>query len=163
MSTFENSDYHWRETYFILFESSRRPTQEQVAQALRGLGKRYELTNERSEDDGLFGSLTVVSHDDFAALDVSYLDGEEVNELVEQMIAELKPVAKTEAEKARLKRLARCDARFDVLHFEHILAEGDPDDADDDLLDPTALLIVMETLTKLCDGLAIDPQSGAFS
>jgi len=163
VSTFENSDYHWRETYFILFESSRRPTQEQVAQALRGLGKRFELTNERCEDDGAFGSLTVISHDDFAALDVSYLDGEEVTEVVEQMIQELKPVAKTEAEKARLKRLMRCDARFDVLHFEHIMAEGDPDDADDDLLDPTALLIVMETLTKLCDGLAIDPQSGAFS
>ena len=163
MSTFENSDYHWRETYFILFESSRRPTQEQVAQALRGLGKRYELTNERCEDDGAFGSLTVVSHDDFAALDVSYLDGEEVTEVVEQMIQEFKPLAKTEAEKARLKRLMRCDARFDVLHFEHIMAEGDPDDADDDLLDPTTLLIVMETLTKLCDGLAIDPQSGAFS
>jgi hypothetical protein len=163
VSTFENSDYHWRETYFILFESSRRPTQERVAQALRGLGKRYELTNERCEDDGAFGSLTVISHDDFAALDVSYLDGEEVTEVVEQMIQELKPIAKTEAEKARLKRLMRCDARFDVLHFEHIMAEGDPDDADDDLLDPTTLLIVMETLTKLCDGLAIDPQSGAFS
>lgn len=163
MSTFENSDYHWRETYFILFESSRRPTQEQVEAALAGLGKRYELTNQRSEDEGLFGSLTVVSHDDFAALDISYLEGEEVREVVEQMVQELKPLAKTEAEKARLKRLMRCDARFDVLHFEHVLAEGDPDDADDDLLDPTALLVVMETLTKLCGGLAIDPQSGAFS
>src|SRR5438045_9194744 len=30
MSTFENDRYRWRETYFLLFDSTKRPAMEQV-------------------------------------------------------------------------------------------------------------------------------------
>lgn len=161
MSTFEDNDFQWRETYFVLFESKNHPKLADVERALRKLNKNYEIKNQRAERESLFGSLTIISPEDFAALDISYLDGEEVTEQVEQLIDELKPNAKSEEDKQRLARLKRCDARFDVLHFERVLSYGD--DEEDEMLDPGALLVVMEALVKLCDGVAVDPQSGAFS
>ena len=35
MSTFENDDYKWRETYFVLFDAAQRPTLSKLAAALR--------------------------------------------------------------------------------------------------------------------------------
>ncbi len=59
-----------------------------------------------------------------------------------------------------LKRIKQFDGRFDVLHFEQVEA-ADEDDGDD-LLDPSALLAVMEELARMTGGMAIDPQSGTI-
>jgi hypothetical protein len=48
---------------------------------------------------------------------------------------------------------------LDVLHFEQITEAGEEDDQEE-LLDPSAVLIVLGALAKLTDGIAIDPQSG---
>ncbi len=64
------------------------------------------------------------------------------------------------ADRARLERLRRSDGRFDVLHFEQVVA-ADEDDADG-MLDPSTLLVVLEALARLTDGVAVDPQSGTF-
>jgi hypothetical protein len=48
-----------------------------------------------------------------------------------------------------------------VLHFEQI-AEGGDDDLDDEMLDPSALLVVLAALAKHTGGVAIDPQAGTF-
>ena len=61
---------------------------------------------------------------------------------------------------ARLARIRQCDARFDVLHFEQIVSFED--DESDDMLDPSALLVVLEALSKETEGLAVDPQAGTF-
>jgi len=47
-----------------------------------------------------------------------------------------------------------------VLHFERV-AEM-PEEEEDEMLDPSALLIGLEALAKLTDGLAVDPQSGTI-
>ena len=56
-----------------------------------------------------------------------------------------------------LDRLAGCDARFDILHFEEVSEEGE-----EETFDPSALLMVIEALAKLTDGVAVDPQSGTI-
>ena len=67
----------------------------------------------------------------------------------------------TADEEAQLKRVQACDARIDVLHFEQRIAAGEPDEQEE-MFDPSALLIVLETLVDLCDGVAVDPQSGTI-
>ena len=60
-----------------------------------------------------------------------------------------------------MTRLPKCDARFDLLHFEHMTAAaGQAEDELDEMLDPSALLLVLDALAKLTDGIAIDPQAG---
>lgn len=162
MSTFENDQYQWRETYFVLFEAARRPSLRDVEKTMRRLGRDLRLVEPTADEDGKFEFLTVQSDEDFAALDISFLDGEEVVAQAIALAGELE--SGHSADKATLARLCRLDARFDVLHFEHVaaLSGGGQDDDEDDMLDPGSLLIVLESLVKLTGGLGYDPQSGAL-
>ncbi|MHC4399091.1 MAG: hypothetical protein ACYTG0_05360 [Planctomycetota bacterium] len=160
MSMFENDQYRWRETYFVLFDASKRPTLEKLQQALSKLNSRFTLTNLSADEAGRFESLTVLSPDDFAALDVCYLDGEEVLEQVADLVEEMDTSDCRDEERLRLQRLRKCDGRFDVLHFEQIVNFDDEDC--EEILDPSALLVVIEALAKQTGGLAVDPQTGTF-
>ena len=161
MSMFEDGRYRWRETYFVLFDALQRPAVARVKKALAALGNRYEVKNIRGDDQGLFESLTLLAPDDFAALDISYLEGDEVLEQGAELCADLGRAAVGAEEKARLKRIRQCTGRFDVLHFEQLADDEDQAD-DDETLDPGAMLVVLEALAKLTGGIAIDPQSGTI-
>lgn len=161
MSTFENDDFRWRETYFVLFDATKRSTLKQVEGMLRGLNQRFQLTHTSSDDDGHFESLTLLAPDDFAAVDISYLEGEEVLEQGALLTDELKSSSLTEAERRKLARLADCDARFEIMHFQQVMPDEDEDELDG-MFDPSALLIVLEALVKITDGIGIDPQSGSM-
>ena len=78
MSTFENQEYKWRETYFVLFDSARRPLLEQVKQRLARLNPRFVLSGGEADEAGRFGSITLRSPQDYAAMDISYEAGDEV-------------------------------------------------------------------------------------
>ena len=160
MSMFENSQYRWRETYFVLFQSSKRPTLETLQHKLSKLNSRFTLTNLSADESGRFESMTVLSPDDFAALDVCYLEGPEVRERGTELADELETTDSRPEDRARLARVRQCDARFDVLHFEQIV--NFEDDEPDDMLDPSALLVVLEALCEETEGLAVDPQAGTF-
>ncbi|MDY0166726.1 MAG: hypothetical protein RBS80_09300 [Thermoguttaceae bacterium] len=163
MSTFENNHYRWRETYFVLFASKDRPKLATVQKTLRQLDARYELANASADEGGWFESLTLISHDDFAALDICYTEGEEVREQVQGLVEELRPMACETGCEAQLQKIKHCDARFDVLHFEEMSESlDDDDDLLDDALDPSALLLVMAELARLTGGVAVDPQSGTI-
>jgi hypothetical protein len=161
MSTFERDEYKWRETYFVLFESSKRPTLKKVERVLRDLNDRFELANAQADKDGRFESITIRSEDDYAALDISYEAGEEVVEQRTALYEELKSSAAEPEERAKLHKLPKCDARFDLLHFEHMTAEAAADE-EDEMLDPSALLIVLDALVELTGGVGIDPASGTL-
>jgi hypothetical protein len=161
MSLFENDQYRWRETYFVLFDAAKRPTLERMKQALLGLGGHHGLSALCADPKGLFESLTLLSPDDFAALDICYVSGEEVTEQAQELAKEMKRSPPELIDPAKLKRLAKYDGRFDVLHFEQITELTDDDEADE-MLDPGAMLLVLEALAKLTDGVAIDPQSGTM-
>ncbi len=161
MSMFDNDLYRWRETYFVLFDGVRRPMLCAVEKKLAALDPHYLLTNCRADKHGRFESLSVVSPDDFAALDVSFLGGREVRETAGVLAKELRADVIRKEDPARLKRIAESDGRFDVLHFE-LIGEGEtPEDADE-MFDPSTLLVVLEALVELTEGIAVDPQSGTI-
>ncbi len=161
MSTFENDQYKWRETYFVLFDSDKRPSLARLSKALHGLNPRFELSNAVGDDDGKFESLTLHSPQDYAAMDISYLSGEEVQQQVDQLVEELRPTAADADERAKIARLAQYDSRLDILHFEQVVpGESAGEEEGEELLDPSALLNVLDTLVSLTGGVGIDPQSG---
>jgi len=166
MSMFENSQYRWRETYFVLFDSSRRPTLKTIQRTLSGLNEHYVLRNLSADEEGRFDSLTLLSPDDFAALDICYTGGEEVLDHAASLAKEMAPVAREMCNTDALRRILRCDGRFDVLHFEQVPegegGEEDQGDEADEMLDPSALLLVLGALAKLTNGVAVDPQAGTF-
>lgn len=157
MSMFQDGDYEWRDTYFVLFESASRPTLAQVRKKLAGLNFQFELNNAHETDDGEFESLTVVSAEDFAALDVSYLEGDEVYEQRNELRGDFEALTRDEVDVEKLDRLDRCDARFDIMHFQRV-----SDDEGEDMVDPGALLAVVDALVELTGGVGIDPQSGTL-
>jgi hypothetical protein len=161
MSTFERDEYKWRETYFVLFDSSKRPLLKSVEKTLHALSERFQLTNATADEDGRFESITVMSPDDYAALDISYEAGEEVLEQVETIEAEFKQGPLDSEEKKKLARLKTFDAKFDLLHFEQT-ADDQPEDDQDEMLDPSALLIVLDAVVELTGGVGVDPQSGTL-
>ncbi len=163
MSMFENDQYRWRETYFVLFDSSKRPALKKVQHKLAGVNKRFTFANPLADERGDFDSITVLAPDDFAALDISYLAGEEVVEQAASLVLELKEPDCRPEERSRLEQLRRCNARYDVLHFEQVGGFNDDDeDETDEMIDPAALLIVLDALAKMTDGIAVDPQAGAM-
>jgi len=162
MSTFERDEYKWRETYFVLFDSCNRPSLKQIEQTLNDLSERFQLSNATSDDDGRFESITVISPDDYAALDISYEAGEEVLEQIPTLEEELKENITDAEEKAKLARLTKYDAKLDLLHFEQT-SEAEPDEDEmDEMLDPSLLLIVLDAIVELTGGVGVDPQSGTI-
>jgi hypothetical protein len=161
MSTFEREEYKWRETYFVFFEASKRPTMKKVERVLRNLNDRFELVNPRADEDGRFESITVMAPDDYAALDISFEAGEEVLEQGASLYEELRSSVSEEDERSRLELLPKLDARFDLLHFEQMPADTSDDEADE-MLDPSALLIVLDALVELTGGVGVDPASATL-
>lgn len=158
MSMFDSADYRWRETYFVFFDSAKRPKKDQMRKALRKLGRRFELGEMHAEVDGGFESITLTSPSDYAALDISYLSGDEVRLNGIALADELKSGAADAAEREKIARLRDYDARFDVMHFEQV--SDDDSEGESEMFDPSALLIVIEALSQLTDGVGVDPQSG---
>jgi len=161
MSMFEDNNYRWRETYFVLFDAKKRPTLRSVNKTLAALNKRFELTNPGDDGHGMFDSLTVVSPDDFAALDICYTGGAEVLEQGATLVEDLKKLGAEGKPPLPWERIKRFDGRFDVLHFERV--SEDPEGcSEEEMLDPSALLVVLGALARLTGGVTIDPQTGTF-
>jgi hypothetical protein len=159
MSSFEDPTLRWRETYFVMFDRRNRPTVTQMEHVLSGLGDRYEVTAMRADKHGRFESVTVRSPDDFSALDICFVAGEEVVEQRDELVNDLKSVVGPH-ERSKLKQVEQFDARLDILHFQNVVAEvGEGEDLDE-MFDPSALLVVIDALVDLTSGIAIDPQSG---
>jgi hypothetical protein len=55
--------------------------------------------------------------------------------------------------------LPKCNARRDILHFEQIVG-GEAEDESEEMLDPSALLLILDTLVEMTGGIGVDPQSG---
>ncbi len=159
VSLFEDDMYVYRDTFFVLFERANRPTQAQVREALSKLGNRYELVaaanGEERSDNSSLGSCTLRSPYDFSAMDITYVEGDEVRQQVRELLDEFKTMTLAGEEARKVSRLAKCDARFDIFHFEQVDSAAE----DDDQMDPGGLLLVMEKLAQLTHGVGLDPQS----
>jgi hypothetical protein len=162
MSTFERDGYEWRETYFVFFDRARRPALKQIEKILHRLSKRFKIEGGTADDEGHFESISLVSDSDFAAVDIAYEEGEEVLEQAANLAKEFKLSQLDSEEKKKLALLPKMNARFDLLHFEHVSAETALDEDDDEMLDPSALLLVLDAVLELTDGIGVDPASGSF-
>jgi hypothetical protein len=160
MSTFESDDFRWRETYFVLFQSARRPKLDKVEKLLHKLSDRYQITNLVGDEEGRFESVTLLAPDDYAALDICYVDDEEVREQATQLVKEMKNATLQPGDLDKLAKLPKCDVRFDIMHFEQVT--DDQIEEGEEMLDPSALLLVLDALVDLTGGVGIDPQSGAL-
>jgi hypothetical protein len=160
----EENQLEWRDTYFILFQRSERPTLTQVEAAISDATSNIRLENLEADEDGLFESILVHVPDDNAALEISFEAGEAVLEQCTQLAQQLQ--SGEDLEPDQFAALLRADARLDVMHFERVTDDtyGGSDDEDDEpeALDPASLLTVVEALAKLTGGLPIDPGSGAL-
>lgn len=167
----QSDELLWRETYFILFPHDRRPKLKRVSDAISAANQRFQLENPSASDDGLLESLLVESPEDHAAVEISYEVGDAI---VEQNLEWAKQL-QDQLSPDQLQELVRADARLDVAHYERVRAgaadvpeppspffgdEFDDEDEVFDMLDPTCLLTVVETLSQLTGGLAFDPASG---
>jgi len=160
MSLFEDDNYRWRETYFVLFQHQDRPSATAIQEALRPLAPRVQIREMRAGKNDRLESLTLVSPDDFAAMDLSFVAGEEVIEQVQEFEKQMVKGTLSEDDQKKWERARACDARFDIYHFEQLVANDDDDD--EGFLDPGALLIVLQRLAGLCHGVGVDPQSGTL-
>jgi hypothetical protein len=160
----ENDDQlEWRDTYFVLFRQSRRPTITQVEAAITESSRRLKLENLAADEDGMFESVLVQAPQDNAALEISYETGDAA---IEQS-AELAKQLKDDVDPKFLKLMLKADARLDIMFFERVRDEEIESGADDEdwetgSLDPASLLNVVEALAKLTGGLPVDPASGAI-
>jgi hypothetical protein len=150
----------WRDTYFILFDQSDRPTLSQMEAAITDASRRLKLENLEADDDGMFESVLVQAPQDNAALEISY----ETGEAVVAQSTDLAKQLKGELNARQLAKMLKADARLDVMLFERVRGEDgdDDDDWEGGTLDPASLLNVVEALAKLTHGLPIDPASGAI-
>jgi hypothetical protein len=155
----ESDRFEWRETYFVVFESTHRPLLADVEAAVKRLRGHFRLTEPMADDEGRIESLNVVSPEDHSALEIDYLCGNEVVEQVVQLMGEIRKGG--DADREKLKKLRGCDARFEVMHFEEMV-EGADEGEDDEAFDPSALLVVLDALVELTDGVGVDPQSGSL-
>jgi hypothetical protein len=154
----------WRDTYFILFKRSHRPTVTQVEASIGGASRQLRLEHLEADDDGMFESVLVQAPQDNAALEIRYETGDAVIEQSTELARQLKD----EVDAKQLQRMLKADARLDVMLFERVSGGtwSDPDENEDDWeggsLDPSSLLNVVQALSKLTHGVAIDPASGAI-
>jgi hypothetical protein len=162
MSMFEDSRYRWRETYFVFFDAKKRPKLTAVTKVLAALNKHFQLTNQNADSEGLVDSVTLISPDDYAALDICYTSGPEVLEQGASLVDDLKKAGSDVPPPVPWEQIKKYDGRFDVLHFEQVPEDVEDGAEEDGMLDPSALLIVLGALAKLVGGVAIDPQAGTF-
>lgn len=157
MSDDGSDDYRWRETYYIMFPADRRPTLTQIERVLGEVGRHIQFDNLTADEDGHFESLVLQSPDDYAALEISYEAGEAV---IEQAV-DLAKQLKSDADSDQLAQLLKSDARLDVMHFERVVHDAAGDD-EEGMLDPSCLLMAVDLLREMTEGIAIDPASGAI-
>jgi hypothetical protein len=117
MSLFDDSRYTWRETYFVLFDSKRRPCVDDVRRELLVHAGALRLLDSQAEPDGTLFSVTIASYENHAALEIIYREGDDVHDDIISLIQTLENDC-TEKEREQLQKARNYRAKFDILHFE---------------------------------------------
>ncbi len=164
MSLFDDDNYQWRETCFVFLKRAQRPTAKRVEETLRETNHHFQLQNVAANEDGLFESCTLIAPDAYAAIELSYVEGPEVTEQLAALPGEIRQMTEDPEELKKADRLPEMTARIDVMHFERLtfsFGEEEEEPAEG-MFDPGALILVLEQLAYVCDGVPVDPQSGAI-
>ena len=80
------------------------------------------------------------------------------------MPGEIREMTDDPEELKKADQLPEMNARIDLMHFEQLTFSfsDDDEDAAEGMFDPSALILVLEELAKICHGVPVDPQSGAI-
>jgi len=154
MSLFENDQYEYTDTFFVFFKRENLPTAPAVKAAIEELGTRYDFGKVAFRQEQ-FESMTILSPQDFSAMDIVLDLNNEVTSQVEELATEFLSMTLNSDDLAKLEKFKTLNARFDLFHFEKKVVGSEPDA----FIDPGGLLIVLEKLRSLCDGVGLDPQS----
>lgn len=160
MSLFANDRFQWRETYSVLFDEKKRLKLADFQSALAELGKKIEITEVLADDDGYLESCTIYAHADSAGMDVVFISGEEVTEQIAELRKEWKRQPFDAEERSKAAQAMLANARYDIFHFEELGDAFLDQENEDEVLDPVTLLRVLAKLTRLTQGVSIDPQAG---
>ena len=151
----------------MLFDSGKRPTLRHVEKVLHGLSDRFQLTGGMADEDGRFESLDLLAPDDYAALSTSATSrAKKCWSRPPALAKELKRVGRRPRTDGPGGRLAKCDARFDMLHFEEMTAATAGRNGRGRRIRrdarPRRCCIVLDALAELTKGIGVDPQSGTL-
>ena len=155
MSLFENDQYEYTDTFFVFFKRENLPLASAVKNAIAELGDRYEFGKIVFREEQ-FEAMTVLSPQDFSAMDIVLDLNAEVETQIEGLVSDFRALTLTGDDRSKLEKFKTCDARFDLFHFEKQVNGAQDPDA---FIDPGGLLIILEKLRGLCDGVGLDPQS----
>ena len=108
-----------------------------------------------------FESLTVLSPDDFAALDICYTAGDEVQEQASSSSRSCGPPSSTRPTSRSSSTFATATAASTCCTSSSWPRAATKSEKDE-MLDPGAVLLVLDALARLTGGVAIDPQSGTL-
>jgi hypothetical protein len=154
VSLFGDRNYQYRDTYFVLFDRKNRPSDAKIKGLLAELGNKFKISELRQEN-GQIESITLIDPQDFSAMDIAYVEGDDVSTQIKDIREEFRAITLRGEDVEKLKQIKDFDARFDIFHFEQVVSDSD----DEEFIDPGGLLLVMEKLVQLCNGVGYDPQS----
>jgi len=119
MTLFSDDRYNWRESYFVYFESSRRPKLPEVRRALQTYAPFFCVLDSKADRNEDLVEMTIASYEDHAALEVVFRAGKEVLTEAKHLAKSLKKDVSPE-ERAKLQKIVQWNMRFDVHHFEQV-------------------------------------------
>jgi hypothetical protein len=123
MTLFEDDRYAWRETYFVLFEPSRRLRFTDARKEFDIHAGCFSVLDKKIGQNDAMESITIASYEDHAAIEVLYSEGEAVlseSELLFVTMSKDCPMREREL----LRRAKNFTGRYSVLHFEQIAGTG---------------------------------------
>lgn len=165
---FENPEYEWRETLFVLFDGEKHPplTEAEMAALVAGAEFSFlEMAKVKAGPDGRPKSLVFLSPATGSAVEVHYRQGKTVLDQSRAFYQSVRGILDSDERRAwqKILPLASC---YELVYFERPvseirLMEEFPEEPDEmDFYDPGTLLFLMEALTRRTRGVAVDPQSG---
>lgn len=169
---FDNPEYEWRETLFVLFDGGKHPplTYEQLQTlATEDPFSFLEITSPRYTPEGLLKRALFLSPETHSAVEIQYRQGRAV---LEQSMAfyESTRAILDDDERRLWQKILHLSSCYELVYFEKPdlkskVAAPMPDvlpfePEDMTFYDPGTLLFLMEKLTQRTCGAAVDPQSG---
>ena len=121
MTLFDDNRYNWRETYFVYFEPPHRPKLAKVRQMLKTHAPFLSILDGKEDENENLIAMTIASYEDHAALEITYREGDDVLAEAKHTFHSLKEEA-SPRELSQLEKIASCQTRFDVHHFEQTAA-----------------------------------------
>ncbi len=160
MSMFDHPEYEWRETFFLFHRPDKRPMAADVKQSLMVANPGFEICELHGNDEGELASMTVIATETYSAIDLSYAESDDLGEQIAELKQELTPI--DDDERKKMNRISGSDMRLDLLHFERMIPGSEDGDDTGGFFDPGALILIINTIAKMSEGVGVDPVSATI-